>query len=264
MTRFAIITFRDKGPLKNWQAIRAGNVHNARTQPLAHAMPDAPRPKHLVGTGNLERDVKRQMRATSIDPMRLRKNGVIAYEAILTASAVFFDTGTPEERKQRLDAWTKVQVDWAMKRYGPHRVMSMVLHEDEKVPHIHLIVLPLEVKSDKHCTDKAAMPWKLVGRTISGLGKFDEVQDVYSETMAQFGLVRGAKAAGGSTSRCRSISRAWPRRRRWSTVRSFGWTRACRRWRQTTRATRTIAAHWTSASPIPTGRSPRPLPSASA
>ena len=32
MTRFAIITFRDKGPLKNWQAVRAGNVHNARTQ----------------------------------------------------------------------------------------------------------------------------------------------------------------------------------------------------------------------------------------
>jgi len=193
MPMFAIITFRHEGPIKSWQAVRATNVHNARTKPLAHAMPGAPPPKHLIGTGNLERDVKRQLRAVKIDPDRLRKNGVIAYEAILSASSAFFETGTATERAARLDAWVKVQVKWALKRYGAHRVASMVLHDDEKTPHIHLVVLPLEVKSDKRCTDKAAMRWKLVGRTISGPGRFDEVQDAYGEAMAQFGLVRGIR-----------------------------------------------------------------------
>ncbi|MHA0333652.1 plasmid recombination protein [Sphingomonas aquatilis] len=193
MPMFAIITFRNEGPIKTWQAVRATNVHNARTKPLAHAMPGAPPPKHLIGTGDLERDVKQKLRAVKIDPDRMRKNGVIAYEAILTASSAFFDTHTEVERAERLAAWTKAQVAWAMERYGAHRIASMVLHDDEKTPHCHLVVLPLDVKSDKRCTDKAAMRWKLVGRTISGPGRFDEVQDAYSAAMAQFGLVRGVR-----------------------------------------------------------------------
>lgn len=193
MPMFSIITFRNEGPIKTWQAVRATNVHNARTKPLAHAMSDAPPPKHLIGTGDLERDVKRKLRAVQIDPDQLRKNGVIAYEAILSASPAFFEAGTEIDRAERLDAWTKAQVAWAMERYGAHRIASLVLHEDEKTPHCHLVVLPLDVKSDKRCSDKSAMRWKLVGRTISGPGRFDEVQDVYSGAMAQFGLVRGIR-----------------------------------------------------------------------
>lgn len=196
MSKFAIITFRDEGPLKNWQAIRAANVHNARTKPLAHAMPDAPPPVHLIGRGDLEKDVKRLLRGAKLDPTRLRKNGVIAYEAILSASAEFFDQGSPEERSKRLAAWTAAQVEWATERYKVFRVASMVLHVDEKTPHIHLVVLPLEVKADGRCTDKKAMRWGLVGRTISGPGMFDEVQDAYGAAMAGFGLVRGIRGSG--------------------------------------------------------------------
>lgn len=195
MPMFAIITFRDEGPLKNWQAIRAANVHNARTKPLPHAMPGAPAPRHLIGTGDLEHDVKRQLRAVKLDPDRLRKNGVIAYEAILSASPAFFEAGTPAERAQRLEEWTKAQVEWARERYGSHRIASMVLHEDEKTPHVHLILLPLEVKPDKRCLDRSALRWGLVGRTISGPGRFDDAQDAYSVGMARFGLARGVKGS---------------------------------------------------------------------
>ncbi len=193
---FAIITFRHDGPLKNWQAVRAANVHNARTQPLPHAIPGAPPPTYLIGTNNLEQDVKRQLRAANIDPGQLRKNGVIAYEAILTASAEFFERGTADERDQRLHEWTKAQVKWALKQYGAHRVVSMVLHEDEKTPHVHLVILPLEEKPDRRCTDDTVLRWKLVGRTISGPGSFEEAQDAYSQGMARFGLMRGIKGSG--------------------------------------------------------------------
>lgn len=129
------------------------------------------------------------------NPDRLRKNGVIAYEAILSASPAFFEAGTPADRTQRLEEWTKAQVEWARERYGSHRIASMVLHEDEKTPHVHLILLPLEVKPDKRCLDKSALHWSLVGRTISGPGRFDEVQDAYSAGMARFGLARGVKGS---------------------------------------------------------------------
>ncbi|WP_196795644.1 plasmid recombination protein [Sphingomonas melonis] len=192
---FAIITFRNTGPIKTWSAMRATNVHNARTKPLAHAIAGAPPPEHMIGTGDLVADVQRHLRGVKIDPDRLRKNGVIAYEAILSASAEFFDEGTAQERAGRLTAWKAAQREWALKRYGAHRVASMVLHVDEKVPHIHLVIVPLEVKTDKRRTDRE-LRWGLVGRGISGPGKFDEVQDAYAAAMASFGLVRGVRGSG--------------------------------------------------------------------
>lgn len=193
--QFAIITFRSTGPIKTWAAMRAANVHNARTKPLAHAVVGAPAPEHLVGTGDLVADVKRHLRGAKLDPDRLRKNGVIAFEAILSASAEFFDAGTDEERAGRLTAWKAAQREWALERYGAHRVASMVLHVDEKVPHIHLVVVPLEVKRDGRRKDADAR-WSLVGRTISGPGRFDEVQDEYAMAMAPFGLSRGVRGSG--------------------------------------------------------------------
>lgn len=193
--QFAIITFRNTGPIKTWSDMRAANMHNARTKPLAHAVRGAPAPEHLIGTGDLVADVKRRLSGAKIDPDRLRKNGVIAYEAILSASAEFFDAGTAEERGRRLMAWKAAQRDWALKRYGAHRVASMVLHVDEKVPHIHLVVVPLEVKTDGRRKDGEPR-WSLVGRTISGPGRFDEAQDAYADAMAPFGLVRGVRGGG--------------------------------------------------------------------
>ncbi len=192
---FAIITFRSTGPIKNWSAMRAANVHNARTKPLDHAVPGAPGPRHLVGGRDLVADVRRRLTSVGIDPDRLRRNGVIAYEAILTASAEFFDDGAEEERRQRLEAWTAEQVRWAKGRYGAHRVVSMVLHVDEKTPHVHLVVLPLDVKSDGRRSNDE-LRWSLVGRLVSGPGKFDEAQDAYSAAMTRFGLVRGVRGSG--------------------------------------------------------------------
>jgi len=192
---YAIITFRNTGPIKTWSAMHATNVHNARTKPLDHTVPGAPRPRHLIGSDNLVKDVKAQLRRLNIDPDHMRKNGVIAYEAILTASSDFFDRGTETEQRDRLDEWTQAQVAWAKDRYGIHRIASMVLHVDEKTPHVHLVLVPLDVKVDKRRADRA-IRWSLVGRMISGPGQFDEAQDVYAAAMAPFGLVRGTRGSG--------------------------------------------------------------------
>lgn len=194
--QFAIITFRADGPIKTWSDMRGANVHNARTKPIEHAVPGAPAPEHLIGSGDLVADVKARLRKVGIDPDRMRKNGVIAYEAIMTASPAFFDQGDAAAREVRLRDWTAAQVEFARKRYGAHRIASMVLHLDEKTPHIHLVVLPLEVKGDARRRDPADLRWGLVGRMISGPGQFDQLQDDYSAAMAPFGLTRGIAGSG--------------------------------------------------------------------
>lgn len=192
---FAIMTYRATGPIKTWSDMRGANVHNARTKPIEHAVPGAPAPEHLIGSGDLVADVKSRLRRVGIDPDRIRKNGVIAYEAIMTASPPFFEDGDAAARQARLRDWTKAQVEFATERYGRHRIASMVLHLDEKTPHIHLVVLPLEGKSDGRRRDREAR-WGLVGRMISGPGQFDQLQDDYSAAMAGFGLVRGIAGSG--------------------------------------------------------------------
>lgn len=193
---FAIITFRADGPIKTWSDMRGANVHNARTKPIEHAVPGAPAPEHLIGSGDLVADVKARLRKVGIDPERMRKNGVIAYEAIMTASPAFFEQGDAAAREVRLRDWTAAQVEFARKRYGAHRIASMVLHLDEKTPHIHLVVLPLEVKPDRRRRNPHDVQWSLVGRTVSGPGQFDRLQDEYSAAMAPFGLVRGVAGSG--------------------------------------------------------------------
>jgi len=194
MSKYAIITFRHAGPIKTWSDMQAANVHNARTKPIAHGVPGAPEPIFLVGTDDLVQDVKQGMRAADVNPDRLRKNGVIAYEAIMTASPRFFAQGTPDERAERLEAWTVAQVRFADQRYE-HRVVSMVLHLDEKTPHIHLVVLPLEWKIDGRCPERGPK-WILDGKSISGPGRFDKLHDDYAAAMAGFGLARGKRKSG--------------------------------------------------------------------
>ena len=192
---FAIITFRDTGPVKTWSDMRGAQIHNARTKPIEHAVPGAPAPEHLIGTGDLVADVKARLRGAKLDPDRLRKNGVIAYEAVMTASPGFFSAGTTDEQNRRRSQWKRAQVSFAIDRWGSHRVASMVLHLDEKTPHIHIVIVPLDVKSDRRRIDKSVR-WGLNGRTISGPGQFDRLQDDYATAMAGFGLVRGVAGSG--------------------------------------------------------------------
>lgn len=192
--QYAIFTFRDTGPLKTWAAIRAAQIHNSREKPIAHGEPGI-LPKHEIGGRDLVADVKAALRRHGIDPAKLRKNGVIAYEAVLTASPAFFQSAEPVERYEKFGRWYRAQKQFLLAKYGEHRIVSMVLHLDEQTPHIHVVVLPLEFRSDGRSKDGTKC-WALVGRTISGPGQFDRLQDEYARAMEPFGLSRGEVKSG--------------------------------------------------------------------
>lgn len=188
---YAIATFRDAGPIKSWGALRAAQVHNSREKPIPHAEEDVP-PVHMIGSGNLVADTMTTLRTHGIDPKTLRKNGVIAYELVVTASHDFFypEGGDETEDQERFLSWAHAQHDFVTKKYGVNRVVSLVAHLDERTPHIHAVILPLEQKVDGRRSDSAAR-WSLVGRTISGPGEYQRLQDEYADAMSGFGLCRG-------------------------------------------------------------------------
>jgi len=192
--RYAIITFRDSGPLKSWATIRGAQVHNSREKPIAHAEVPIP-PKHVIGSGDLVQDIKTALHRHGIDPARLRKNGVIAYEAVLTASPAFFDDVAPRERGSHFSCWFDAQRNFLLAKYGAHRLVSLVLHLDEKTPHLHAVILPLHRRADGRSKNPAER-WALVGRIISGPGQFDRLQDEYAKAMEPLGLCRGEVKSG--------------------------------------------------------------------
>lgn len=192
---FAIFTFRASGPIKSWSALKAAQAHNCRQIPLAHQVPDSPPFRILAGTRDIVARTRAMMITLGIDPDRIRKNGVIVYEAVMTASPIFFEKGDEAERGKRLDDWVAAQMAFALGYYGAHRVVSMILHLDEKTPHVHIIVLPVAIQSDRRRKDSSPR-WVLAGRSISGPGKFDHLQDEYARAMEPLGLRRGERGRG--------------------------------------------------------------------
>lgn len=190
---FAIISFRDSGPLKTWAAVRSAQAHNSRERSLAHTVPFPVR--YVIGTSKLIDDVKAALRQHGIDPAKLRKNGVIAYEAVLTASPSFFKDMSDEERPEKFRRWYDAQRDFLLTKYGAHRVVSLVLHLDESTPHLHAVILPLTLGVDGRAKHPAER-WALVGRTICGPGEYDRLQDEYAKAMEPLGLVRGERKSG--------------------------------------------------------------------
>lgn len=105
----------------------------------------------------------------------IRKNAVLAMDVILT----FSSKNLPENFD--LEGWKRANTEWLEETYGKENVISAVLHMDERVPHIHAIVIPMH-EQKLNCS-----------HYISGKESMRELQDSYGEKMSEFGLERGQR-----------------------------------------------------------------------
>ena len=77
---------------------------------------------------------------------KMRNTTVRAVEVILGASPEFFEGKSDADILE----WSQTQVEWARKYYkGKGNVLGIALHQDEKTPHVHLLIEPLTHKVDK-------------------------------------------------------------------------------------------------------------------
>ncbi len=67
-----------------------------------------------------------------------RKNAVLAYDFLMTASPDFFRGKTEEQVRQ----WERDSIAWCKKTFGSGNVIAAICHRDETTPHIQALIIP--------------------------------------------------------------------------------------------------------------------------
>ena len=170
MGQFAILRV---GKLKGWGSVRAAGGHNLRTRPVPNADPNGPPVRVLHGVENLADAVADRLTAAGVK--KPRKDAVLCSELVLSGSPERMATMSRAE----LEAWAADNVAWLKERHGPNLVQA-VLHLDERTPHIHAAVVPVNANGGL----SAKRYW---GEALG----LSALQTAYGERMAPHGLERG-------------------------------------------------------------------------
>ena len=105
-----------------------------------------------------------------------RRNSVLCFDILLTASPEFFDGKTPEQVKE----WAEVSLQWAKQKFGENNnIQGAILHLDESCPHLQ--ILSISAKNNR-----------LNARFYTGgREKLRALWTEYAQAVKHFGLKRG-------------------------------------------------------------------------
>lgn len=120
---------------------------------------------------------------------KIREDSCMALEFVLSASPKFF-----RENPDKLEEWIGVQMDFLKKEMGD-RLQLVVLHMDEKTPHLQVFVSVEETKLHKY-KNRYGQGEKL--KTTLNADRFNPIylqrlQDRYARANKRFGLKRGLR-----------------------------------------------------------------------
>ncbi|MEG0669112.1 MAG: MobV family relaxase [Clostridium sp.] len=171
---FAI--FRIGKKYKSIDEIRGFEKHTERKQETPNANISISN-ELLVGSSNIVSDVENY-----IDGIKLRKNGVLARDLLLTTSPEWFKDSSEELKRE----WINSNVKWLLEQFGGNLIYC-VCHNDEKSIHIHALIVPrfYDAKKDKYSLSNR--------NYFNGAAVLSEWQDKYSNAMEGLGLSRGLK-----------------------------------------------------------------------
>jgi hypothetical protein len=114
----------------------------------------------------------------------IRKNAALLVEQIATFSP---------EMNGRIDVekWAQDTANWAKKKHGKN-LLGIILHLDEKTPHIHILSIPLVL--DKK-TGKEKLNARALYGGVDGDVKLSEIYADYHQAVAHHGLRKGKRVA---------------------------------------------------------------------
>lgn len=125
---------------------------------------------------------------------RTRKDNVLGYDLLFTASPEFFYSGKLTKEASR--EWQKRTLGWIREKFGGENIVNLAIHLDESTPHIT-------------CQTLAIHEGKLNAKHFTGSAeKCSKLQDDYAETVKDLGLQRGVR---GSKAKHENIKRYYAR-----------------------------------------------------
>ncbi|HEY9693735.1 MAG TPA: MobV family relaxase [Oculatellaceae cyanobacterium] len=173
--------------LKSWGEIASSEAHTNRIRFTPNADTKIPNVPLIVPEDAL--DLKTAILA-KIGAQKVRKNGVLAVEMLLSASPEFFRpnnagaAGTQDN--QRLDEFAQAVTEWLKQRYKDKVVLAQ-MHLDEATPHIHAYIVPLDERGKLNC-------YSLFGNRY----KLSQLQDDFAHAIAHLNIERGFKGSRAS------------------------------------------------------------------
>lgn len=158
--------------LKSRASLVGALRHNHRDIVPANADPERVKDNDLQGSAK-----DALAKYTDLLPKKVRKNAVHAIEIVLTASPEWFENASQED----IGKFANLSRLWCARHFKRQNELSIVMHMDEKTPHIHAIYMPL-------------LDGKLNARRIIGGDKkrMKELQDDFFECVGkELGMERG-------------------------------------------------------------------------
>jgi len=170
--------------VKGAGSIGGKSEHNYRQGHVPNADPERKHLNHeyVLNYENLGKAIQARIEHAGIQ--RVRQDAVKGMEFILSASPERFkrDETGQTMGDYREHPWVKANLDFMKQQYGPNLV-AFTLHQDEKTPHIHAIVVPITA-DNRLCAKELFTP-----KTLR------QLQTDYAQAMKPFGLERGIEGS---------------------------------------------------------------------
>lgn len=170
--------------MKGAGSISGKSDHNYRQGHVPNADPlrEQFNKEYVLNCENLTNAIEARIHNLGIQ--KVRQDAVKGMEFILTASPQAFqrDQAGQVTSDYRESDWLKANLDFMKQRYGANLV-AFTLHQDEKTPHIHAVVVP--ITPDK----------RLCAKELFNPKTLKVLQTDYAAAMKPFGLERGIEGS---------------------------------------------------------------------
>ncbi len=179
---YAIMRFKK---LKSMGEIGGVADHHSRDRPTPNANPEVANLWLKQPAGGIVEGVRDRLSG-----IKIRKNAVLGYEFLMTASPEFFRWEDGEISHRKVTDFNKKAMAWLRETFGSENIISSVCHLDEQTPHIQAVVIPIDSRGRLN-----AFHW------TGDKKKLQQLQDSFAEVLAPLGLERGVRGSKSTHTR---------------------------------------------------------------
>ena len=164
--------------LKAAVSVRRSMKHAFREQDTPNADPERTLQNTHIGAQSVAEGMQK---FNARLPDKVRKNGVLAIEYLITSSPEAMQVKNRREQ----DAYFSDALSWLKERHGAENVVYAGIHRDETTPHMYAYVVPLDDRGKLNCR-----------HFLGGAKALSEMQSDFAENVGKVhGLERGIEGS---------------------------------------------------------------------
>lgn len=185
--KFAILRTQK---LKDKNSIRRSFKHAFREQETPNADTEYEHTNTHIGASSSKEAMDKLNERL---PEKIRKNGVLAVEYLMTASPEAMKGKSREEQ----DQYFSDCLEWLQERHGAENVVYAGIHRDETTPHMYAYVVPIDGKGKLNCRE-----------FLGGAKALNQMQTDFAQKVGHaHGLERGIEGSKAKHTRIKDFYR---------------------------------------------------------